>query len=96
MTDSVPRYLPRHSPLVYSMMQHKVVCDPLVEALPIIFRNFKTHASTSLLLIWFVAVAFRSEEEVFLKKGTPVTYFASPWIRPWANMAKHLYACAIP
>ena len=26
----------------------------------------------------------------FLKKGTPlpVTYFSSPWIRPWANMAK--------
>ena len=41
--------------------------------------------------IWnqFVAVAFWSEE-VFSKKVTPppLTYLASPWIRPWADMAK--------
>ena len=34
-------------------------------------QHFITHASRSLLWIWFVAVAFRSEEEVFLKKGNP-------------------------
>ena len=34
-------------------------------------RHFRTHASWSLLWIRFVAVAFRSEEEVFLKKGPP-------------------------
>ena len=50
-------------------------------------QHFITHASRSLLWIWFVAVAFQSEE-VFWRRGPPVTYFASPWIRPWANMAK--------
>ena len=34
-------------------------------------QHFIPHASRSLQRIWFVAVAFRSEEEVFLKKGTP-------------------------
>ena len=24
----------------------------------------------------------------FLKKGTPVTYFAPPWIRPWADLSE--------
>ena len=33
------------------------------------------HASRSLLSIWFVAVAFRSEEEVSWRRGPPVTYF---------------------
>ena len=55
-------------------------------------QHFITHASRSLLWIRFVAVAFRSEEEVFWRKDPtpppPVTYFASPWICPWANMAK--------
>ena len=32
----------------------------------------------TMLCIWFVAVAFLSEEEVFLKKGTPVPIFARP------------------
>ena len=36
-------------------------------------QHFIKHASRSLLWIQFVAVAFRSEEEVFFKKGTP------PW-----------------
>ena len=54
-------------------------------------QHFITHASRSLLWIQFVAVAFQSDEDVFLKKRTPLlTYFASPWIRPWAYMAKHL------
>ena len=57
-------------------------------------QHFITHASWSLLWIQFVAVAFRSEEEVFFKKGTPVIYFASPWIRLCADIAKYLYACA--
>ena len=51
-------------------------------------QHFITHASRSLLWIRFVAVAFRSEEEVFWRRGPLVTYFASPWIRLWANMAK--------
>ena len=40
-------------------------------------QHFITHASRSLLWIRFVAVAFRSEEEVFLRRGPPplVTYF---------------------
>ena len=46
-------------------------------------HHFITHASRSLLWIQFGAVAFRSEEE-----GDPVTYFASPWIHPLADMAK--------
>ena len=50
-------------------------------------QHFITHASRSLLWIRFVAVAFRSEEEVFWRR-TPPTYFASPWIRSWANKAK--------
>ena len=53
-------------------------------------QHFITHASRSLLWIGFVAVAFRSEEEVFWRRGPPppVTYFVSNWICPWANMAK--------
>ena len=34
-------------------------------------QHFITHASGSLLWIWLVAVAFRSEEEVFWRRGTP-------------------------
>ena len=38
------------------------------------------------------AVAFRSEEEVFLRRDPPlVTYFASPWISPWADMAMFMH-----
>ena len=33
------------------------------------------NASRSLLCIWFVAVAFRSEEEVSKRRGPSVTYF---------------------
>ena len=51
-------------------------------------RHFITHASRLLLWIRFVAVAFRSEEKAFWRRGPPMTYFASPLIRPWANMAK--------
>ena len=54
-------------------------------------QRFITHASRSLLWIRFVAVAFRSKEEVFWRRGPPpprVSYFVSPWFRPWANMAK--------
>ena len=49
-------------------------------------QHFITHASRSLLWIQFVAVAFQSEEENFWR-GPPVTYVASPWICPWADMA---------
>ena len=44
-------------------------------------QHFITHASVCCcsLPVW---------RRSFLKKGTPVTYFASPWIRHWANMAK--------
>ena len=59
-------------------------------------QHFITHASRSLLWIQFVAVAFRTGEEVFWRRGHPVTYFPSTWIRPWADMEKHLYACAGP
>ena len=45
--------------------------------------------------IQFVAVAFRSEEEVFWRRGPPLTYFASPWVRPWADMAK-TSLCNVP
>ena len=56
-------------------------------------QHFITHASRSSLWIQFVAVAFRSKEENFWR-GPPVTYFASPWTRPWADMAKtSLYMC---
>ena len=61
-------------------------------------QHFITHASRSLLWIWFVAVAFRSEE-VFWRRGTP----PPPWhILPCPGSApgqiwpKHLYACAGP
>ena len=60
-------------------------------------QHFITHASRSLLWIRFVARAFRSEEDVFWRRGTPpppVTYFASPWICPGQIWPKHLYACA--
>ena len=40
-------------------------------------QHFFPHASRSLLCIWFVAVAFRSEEEVSYRRGPPVTYFCS-------------------
>ena len=59
-------------------------------------QHFITRASRSLLWIQFVAVAFRTEEEVFWRRGHPVTYFASPWIRPGQIWQKHLYACAGP
>ena len=36
---------------------------------------FFAHASRSLLCIRFVAVSFGSEEEVFWRRGPPVTYF---------------------
>ena len=38
-------------------------------------NNTSSHASRSLLSIRFVAVAFRSEEEVSWRRGPPVTYF---------------------
>ena len=38
-------------------------------------QHFFPHASRSLLSIWFVAVAFWSEEEVSWRRGPPLTYF---------------------
>ena len=53
-------------------------------------QHFITHASRSLLWIRFVAVAFRSEEEVFWRRGPPPPWWPilPHWICPWANMAK--------
>ena len=48
-------------------------------------QHFITHASRSLLWIQFVCWSLPVWRRSFLKKGT---YFASPWIRPWADMAK--------
>ena len=53
-------------------------------------QHFITYASRSLLWIRFVAVAISGLKK-FFEEGDPpplVTYFASPSIRPWANMAK--------
>ena len=41
-----------------------------------------------LLFIWFVAVAFQSEEEVSWKRGPLWPILAPPWIRHWADMAE--------
>ena len=42
----------------------------------------------SSLSIRFVAVAFRSEEEVSWRRGPPWPILAPPWIRPWADLAE--------
>ena len=58
---------------------------------PKITTLLPTYASRSLLSIWFVAVAFLSEDG-FLKKGTPRDLFCPPpWIRPWADLAETPY-----
>ena len=49
--------------------------------------KFFPHASRSLLCIWFVAVAFRSEEEVSWI-GDPVTYFCAALDPPRADLAE--------
>ena len=64
-------------------------------------QHFITHASRSLVWIRFVAVAFQSEEFFFKKETphpppppptlTPVTYFASPWIRHWVDRAQNIF-----
>ena len=59
-------------------------------------QHFITHASRSLLWIRFVAVAFRSEEQVFWRGPPPpslVTYFASldlPLGKYGQNIFKHV------
>ena len=57
-------------------------------------QHFITHASRSLLWIRFVAVAFRSEEEVFLRRGPPWPILLNPRSAPGQIWPKHLYACA--
>ena len=57
-------------------------------------QHFITHASRSLLWIRFVAVAFRSEEEVFWRRGPPWPILPRPGSAPGQIWPKHLYACA--
>ena len=61
-------------------------------------RHFITHASRSLLWIQFVAVAFRTEEEVFGRRGPPTPWpiLPRPGSAPGQIWQKHLYACAGP
>ena len=59
-------------------------------------QHFITHASRSLLWIRFVAVAFRSEEEVFWRRGPPWPILPRPGSAPGQIWPKHLYACAGP
>ena len=59
-------------------------------------QHFIRHASRLLLWIQFVAVAFRSEEEVFFKKGTPRPILPRPGSAPGQIRPKHLHACAGP
>ena len=57
-------------------------------------QHFFPHAFTWFLCIRFVPVATRSEEEVCWRRGPSATYFAPPWIHPWADLAEkqqHLY-----
>ena len=42
----------------------------------------------SLLYIWFVAVAFQSEEEVRWRREPLWPIFAPPWIRPRMDLAE--------
>ena len=56
-------------------------------------QHFITHASRSLLWIRFVAVAFRSEEKVFWRRGHPRDLFCLALDPP---LSKYLYACAGP
>ena len=55
-------------------------------------QHFITHASRSLLWIRFVCCSLQVWRRSFFEEGDPppppLTYFASPWFRPWANMAK--------
>ena len=56
-------------------------------------QHFIPHTSRSLQCIWFVAVAFRSEEEVFLKKGAPEPFLPRPGSAPgqiWPNIFMHV------
>ena len=51
-------------------------------------------AFRSLLCIRFVTVAFQSEEAVLWRRNPSLTYFAQPWIHPWAGFAeKSIYKC---
>ena len=52
-------------------------------------QHLITHASRSLIAMNSVCCCSLSVwRRSFLKKETPMTYFAWPWIRPLANMAK--------
>ena len=61
-------------------------------------QHFITHASRSLLWIRFVAVAFRSEEEVFWRRGPPPQWpiLPRPGSAPGQIWPKYVYACARP
>ena len=46
------------------------------------------NASRLLICIQYVAVAFRSEEEVLWRREPPGPILAPPWIHPWADLAQ--------
>ena len=54
-------------------------------------QYFITHASKSLLSIRFVAVAFRSEEEVFLRGGTPRDLFCLALDPPLGRYGQNIF-----
>ena len=54
-------------------------------------QNFITHDSRSLLLIRFVAVAFRSEEEVFFEEGDPRDLFCLALELPLGKNGQNIF-----
>ena len=55
-------------------------------------QHFITHASRSLPWIRFVAVAFRSQEEVFWRRGPPpVTYFSLALDLPLGKYGQNIF-----
>ena len=94
-TDRSPEY---NEHFYYKLDSRVKKCDYRMEPKT---TTLLTHASRSLLWIRFVAVAFRSEEEVIWRKEppppppptppTPVTYFASHWICPLGKYGQNIF-----
>ena len=51
-------------------------------------QYFFPNASRSLLCIQYVAVAFRSKEEILWRREPPGPILGPPWIHPWADLAQ--------